>query len=290
MVILVIGGTGTVGKPSVEALLKAGAKVRVLSRSKDAVFKAFGDAVEAAEGDYSAISNPVVVAGVDKVLLITLSSQDQPKIEGDIAVTLKKLGVSHLVKVSVYGAAPHEPTGSLFNWHYAAEKNIRKSGIPFTFLRPNLFMQNLLRDAAGPISAQNTFYTPAGLDTHISHIDVRDIADVAAKVLTTTGHEGLTYNLTGPEDLTYIEVAQRFSSALGRQITATPASDAQFHKTLSGAGLPPCVVHMLVDLYQFYRRGGGSTVSGWTEILLGRPARSLEQFVKDNASAFAQKH
>lgn len=99
MVILVIGGTGTVGKPSVEALLKAGAKVRVLSRSKDTVFKAFGDAVEAAEGDYGAVSNPAVMAGVEKVLLITMSSPEQPKIEGDLAVTLKKLGVPHLVKV-----------------------------------------------------------------------------------------------------------------------------------------------------------------------------------------------
>jgi len=287
MVVLVIGGTGTVGIYSIKALLAAKLRVRILARNKAKAYELFGDSVEIIEGGYEDISQRQVVDGVKAALLITPSTPDQPQIEEDIAIALKKAGVAHLIKISAYNTSISEPTGNLLYFHALAEQNIIKSGIPFTILRPNLFVQSFAKETS--ISTSNTFYMPIGNKDLISAIDVQDIADVVVKILTTPGHEGRTYDLTGPEDLTFVEMAERFTKILGRQITFTPVSDLQFHETVTRAGAPSFFVHAILMLSQSYRKGRGAGVMGNTEILLGRPARKVDEFIKEKSLLFAPK-
>jgi len=289
MVVLIIGATGTVGTYTIKALLAVKVKVRVLARNKAKAHELFGDNVEIIEGGYDDVGQKQVVDGVKAALLITPSTPDQPQIEGNIAIALKKAGVPHLVKISAYGTSISEPTSSLFYFHALAEENIVKSGIPFTILRPNLFVQNFTRDWTTSISTTNTFSSALGNKDVISVIDVQDIADVVVKILTTPGHEGRTYDLTGPEDISFVELAEKFTKILGRHITYTSLSDLQFQESLIGAGAPPAHAHIIVLLYQFYRKGHGAGVMGNTEILLGRPARKADEYLKENAALFAPK-
>ena len=120
----------------------------------------------------------------------------------------------HIVKLSQLAADPGSPVRFL-RYHAAVEQAIRASGLAYTFLRPNLFMQGLLGFRAS-IVAEGRFFAAAG-DAKISAVDVRDIAAVAAAALT-EGHEGRTYDITGPEALTHAEMAERLSAALGRRV------------------------------------------------------------------------
>ena len=127
----------------------------------------------------------------------------------------RRLGVRHIVKQSVMGAA--EEAYSLANIHRPVEKAIEGSGLAWTFLRPNSFMQNAVTFMAQTIRAEGAFYSASG-QARISHVDVRDIAAVAVMALTAPGHEGKIHTLSGPEALTYDDMADELSKALGRDI------------------------------------------------------------------------
>ena len=136
----------------------------------------------------------------------------------------KSAGVKHIVKQSVMGA--DEESYSLANIHRPIEKAIERSGLAWTFLRPNSYMQNSVTFMGETIRAEGTFYSSTE-QAKISHVDVRDIVAVAVKVLTGPNCEGKAYTLTGPDALTYDELAGELSKALGRQIRHTnlPPSD-----------------------------------------------------------------
>ena len=123
----------------------------------------------------------------------------------------------------------------------------------------------------------------------IGMIDVRDIAECAARVLLDDPdrHDGETYTLTGPRSLTFDEVAGHLSLALGRPITHLPVSDDAKRKTLLGYGVPRWIVDMLEEYAQAYESGGGDFTTDTVADLLGRPARDIADFARDHAAAFA---
>jgi len=285
MVVLVIGGTGTVGTLSVRALLAAGAKVRVLAQNPQKAKELFPKDVEIVVGSYDIISKHL--QGVDKVLLITPSSEQQPEIEGKIASTVQAARIAQLVKISTYGASPAEPSTSFHYLHFQAEQNIIKSGVPYTILRPNFFAQNFVRDYKTSITLHDSFYAPINDRGRVSVIDVRDVADVAAKVLTTPGHENATYELTGPEDFTWPELAAKFTTILGREIKFQQISDAKFHEILVDLKVPNFTAVGLIQLFQYYRKDRGSGVVGNTEIILGREARKVDDYIKEAAPHYS---
>src|SRR6185369_6837224 len=116
------------------------------------------------------------------------------------------------------------------------EKQIEAAKIPFTFLRPNGFMQNFLQ-AAGTIKSQRAIHLPAG-DSRYSMIDVRDVAAVALRALTGPAHQGKAYRLSGPESLSHEDVAEKLSRVLGRKISYVDLPPAEFKEALQGFGLP----------------------------------------------------
>jgi len=292
--ILVTGPTGTVGKLVVSGLLSghASSSVRALTRDPEKSKLIFGDKVEFVKGDLNDSEwrrnhAEGALKGIDRLFLLTLSTPDQPQIEGEIVQLAKKAGVRHVVKLSVQGASTSEPSNSLTRWHAFAEEKIIDSGVPFTILRPNLFLQNFLRDDATPIKTSNKFFKPAG-NCRISHVDVRDIADIAVVVLTDPieKHQGQTYFVSGPESLTYDEVAERISRVLGKKVDFVSIDDFSFFSTLKSFKMPDHIAHMLVKLFQFYRTNGASEVFLDTKIVTGNSPRSVEQFFADHKDQF----
>ena len=173
--------------------------------------------------------------------------------------------------------------------HAESEDYIRSTGIPYTFLRPNGFMQNLVNYNAGTINAQNAFYGSEG-DGTVSHIDIRDIAAVAAKVLTEDGHISEAYTLTGPEALSNAQIAEKLSDLVGREISFVNLPPEQLKQALLSAGISDWSADALIDLQRLYREGGAATVTQEVERLLGRKPTSYGRFLSEYRSAFEHRH
>src|SRR5699024_1351557 len=196
----------------------------------------------------------------------------------------RRVGTRHVVKQSQWAAAADSPVRFL-RYHAAVEQKIKDSGMAYTFLRPNLFMQALL-GLREPIAHQNKFFAPIG-EARISIVDVRDIAAAAAAALTEEGHAGKTYDLTGPEALSHQEMAEKLSAALGRRIQFADVSPQVMRQTLAAAGFPDWQVEGLIEDYAHYSRGEASTITSGVEDAIGESPRDLAGFVRDYAPAVA---
>jgi uncharacterized protein YbjT (DUF2867 family) len=280
--ILVTGATGNTGRALVDALARRGALVRAMVRAEAdrAKLPAGVPAVVADFDDLASIA--AALEGAERAYLVTPSSERAEEQQRRFADLAAKAGVRHLVVLSQLASDENSPVRFL-RYHAAVEQHVRDLGIPYTFLRPNLFFQGLLA-FAGTISSQGQFYAPIG-DATISAIDVRDIADVAAVTLTEAGHEGATYTLTGPASITHTQMAAALAAALGRDVTFTDVPPEAFADSLRGI-LPPWQVEGLLEDYAHYRRGEAASVSSAVAEITGRPARDIQQFARDYAPAF----
>jgi uncharacterized protein YbjT (DUF2867 family) len=138
---------------------------------------------------------------------------------------------------------------------------------------------------AGTIAADGVFYAPDV--TKISMIDVADVADVAARVLTSDGHEGKAYVLTGPEALSYSDVADVYSGVLGRDVRWHEVSLEEARDSMREAGWPEELAVGFPEIMGGYRNGGVMRdVSPAVEELTGRAPRTFEEFVRENRAAF----
>jgi len=280
--ILVTGATGNTGRALVDALARRGALVRAMVRAEAdrAKLPAGVPAVVADFDDLASIA--AALDGADRAYLVTPSSERAEEQQRRFADLAAKAGLRHLVVLSQLASDEHSPVRFL-RYHAAVEQHVRDLGIPYTFLRPNLFFQGLLA-FAGTISSQGQFYAPIG-DATISAIDVRDIADVAAVTLTEAGHEGATYTLTGPASITHAQMAAALTAALGRGVTFVDVPPEAFAGRLRGI-LPPWQVEGLLEDYAHYRRGEAAAVSPAVAEVTGRPPRDIQQFARDYAPAF----
>jgi uncharacterized protein YbjT (DUF2867 family) len=188
------------------------------------------------------------------------------------------------VKVAAYGTSPDSPF-NLARWHAEVERTIARSGIAWTNLHPHYFMENFLMFHAGSIRAEGRFYAPLR-DGRIPMIDTFDIGAVAARCLTTEGHAGKTYDLTGPAALSHAEAAAILSQVLGRTITYVAVPAAAAAQGMREHGMPDWLVEGLGVLFEVYASGAAARVSPDVERILGRPPRSFEAFVREHAVAF----
>jgi uncharacterized protein YbjT (DUF2867 family) len=168
-------------------------------------------------------------------------------------------------------------------WHAAVERHIRELGVGFTFLRPNLYFQGLLAFAQS-IANEDRFFAPIG-DARVSAVDVRDIAAVAAVVLTEPGHAGRTHSITGPAAITHAEIAAAISKATGRQIAFVDAPPEAFAERLREV-LPSWQVGGLLEDYAHYSRSEAAAVSPTVAQVTGQQPRDIGQFARDYADAF----
>jgi uncharacterized protein YbjT (DUF2867 family) len=169
--------------------------------------------------------------------------------------------------------------------HRDSEERIEASGVPYTFMRPNGFMQNFVTYHSATIKAQNAFYGCQG-NGAVSHIDVRDLAAAVIAVISSKGHEGKAYPLTGPEALTQAQVAEKLSRATGRTISYVDLAQDEMRQAMLRAGMPEWSADAVLDLTRLYRDGGASSVDDTVEKLIGRKRKSFDEFAREYAAAF----
>jgi uncharacterized protein YbjT (DUF2867 family) len=281
--ILITGGTGTVGSVLLEKLAATDAKVRALVRSQGKAERIKASGIEAVIGDLGKPETlPAALNGVEKVFLLTSPTERQAELERNVIAAAKNAGVSHIVKLSAIGAGPDAPP--LIRDHYLIEQEIERAGIPHTHLRPNGFMQNILMTAP-TIKEKGLFYGPLG-EAKVSYVDARDIAAVAAAVLTGDGHQGKAYEITGPQSLSNKEVAQEFSSVLGKDVQYIDLPLEAMRSSMLGSGLSAWLTDRLIGLYEFYRDGRAAAVSHVVREVTGQEPITFRQFVREHVEAF----
>jgi uncharacterized protein YbjT (DUF2867 family) len=279
--ILITGASGNVGGEVLKQALAVGLKIRATFQSADKAAKAPAG-IEGVIMDYA---KPETIRpaldGVEKIFLVGPPVRDLPVMEANFIKEVCAAGRKHIVKLSALGGRESMfPSG-----HRDSEENIEASGLPYTFLRPNGFMQNLVNYDAGTIRSQDAFYGCQG-NGAVSLVDIRDIAAAAVIVLAATGHEGQSYALTGGEALTNGHVAEKISRVAERKISYVDLPPAEFKKAILSAGMPGWSADALLDLQRLYREGKANLVTNDVERLTGRKPISFDQFARDYAFAF----
>ncbi len=279
MTILVTGATGTTGSETVRALQRAGAHIRVGARNIEKAKALKGANTDFVEFD---LERPETYAaalrGAEKMYLCTpMDRYAHDRAFHLIDIALEQ-GVQHIVKLSAAGA-DSVPGITLARWHRASERYLMASGTAWTILRPAGFMANFGTFWGGSIKSEGRIYLPLG-NGKVSFIDTRDIADVAAKVLTTNGHFGKIYNLTGGEALDVHTIARQIGDALGKNVTYVDVNEAQAKQSM--AGMPDWAVESLMSLFYVFKNNWAAGTTPDVAMVLGRKPRTFAEFVKDN--------
>lgn len=283
--ILVTGASGQCGSELIRKLSARRVPVRGLVRSaaKAAAITSL-PLVEIVEGD---MARPETLGealrGVDRAMLISSSDPTMLEVQANFIDAARKAGVQHVVKLS--GIMPEVDSPFRFaRMHGEIERELEESGMAFTHLRAGEFMQAYYRQVPS-IQAQGEIRLPME-QARIASIDVGDIAEVAATVLTSAGHEGKIYPLTGPEALSMAEVAERLSAATGRHIQYINISpEAAFHANLD-RGVPPYSAEALAELFAERRKGKESLVSHVIPTVFGWQPTKFAEFARRNAAIF----
>ena len=279
--ILVTGASGKVGGQALRRLVEKGQEVRTFTRDPSKI-EALELGVEAFQGDLDqADTIAPAVAGVDRVLIVAggwdIAAEDANVIDAAV-----EAGVGHVVLLSSLGVEAGVASGP---FHAPGEDKLRATGLPWTILRPGFYMANALmwRDT---IVGQGVIYEPTGSGRH-ALVHPADVGDVAAEVLSSEGHEGKTYELTGPEALSSADCAAELSAALGREIRHVDVPEEAFRQGLAQAGVPAPVVDNLARYYAMVKAGEFDMVTSTVADLLGRPARTFREWAAANAGAFS---
>jgi uncharacterized protein YbjT (DUF2867 family) len=283
--LLITGATGTVGREVVTRLSAQGIEVRAVTRDLRKADANRLPHVEFVQGNFEDFeSMRRACAGVDRAFLLTNSTERAEAQQTSFTRVAHQSGVRHLVKLSQLHADARAP-GRFLRYHAAVEAAVRASGLTFTLLRPNLYMQGLLNFRQRTL-LQHTFFAAAG-DARISAVDVRDVADVAVAALTTTQHDNQVYALTGPDALTFAEMAHQLSQAVGRTITYVDVPPEAMRAALADLGFPAWQADGLLEEFAMYRRGEAAGVEPGVREALGRAPRAFDDFARDYAPLFA---
>jgi len=284
--ILVTGATGTNGRLVVEALLRAGVQVRAMIQDQGRAASLRDAGAECMVADFdtpASLAGPL--AGVERALLLSAVDQRLVEREARFVEAAQKSGVRHLVKFSAIGAHP-AASFTFGRQHGRSEHVIIESGLAFTFIQPNFFMQNLLW-SADTLKTRGELYSTLG-SARVSHVDARDIARVIAATLTEPidRHAGRIHLVTGAAAVTFSEVAETLTRALGRPVRYVDLSDEQLKGALLANGQSEWQATALVELNTYARQGHASVVTDTVDRVTHQPARSLEEWVRDHSAAF----
>ena len=271
--ILVTGASGLVGR-EVAARLAGRAPVRLALRDATVPGSVRFDFQD------SSTFAPAL-DGAAAVFLLRPPRLARPRRDfGPFVAAMQAAGVERVAFLSVRGAG-----GNPLLPHRGIERLLEGSGLAWTHLRPNDFMQNLLTVHRANIRDQGEIWAPAGRG-RASYVDVRDVAEAAARVLTEPGHERRAYTLTGGEALDLYEVAAVLSEALGRRVTYRNPGVPAFLRHVRAAGQPLALGLVMTGVYTVARLGWAAEVVPDLPRLLGRAPTPFRSFVQDHADAW----
>jgi len=279
--VLVTGATGTIGRDIAKRLSEGGVSVRAGVRDQAKAKKELPDIALVPFDFENEKMFSAALEGVEKVFLLPPLLPNQLELMNRFVDAAKRAGVGHIVKLSAIGI-DDETQPTAIKWHGASERHIRESGVAFTFLRPNSFMQNFITYFP---PRNGAIYLPWGNGT-ASFVDTRDIANVAAKALTSDGHGGRIYTLTGPATLGIAEVALILSEVAGREFKYVDVPEAAARDGMLQAGVPPWQVELVLELHAINKQNRWSAVTSDVEKVTGTPPTDFAQFARDHADKF----
>ena len=282
--ILVTGATGKTGSATAKSLSDMGEKFRVLIRNeaKKQELESLG-----AEVVIGSIENVEAVEqsmdGIDTVLILLPNSEGQLKLEKQLVDSAKQSGAKKIVKMSSIEATP-DAKSPIPKLHLESEEYIKQSGLSWTMVKPNFYMQNLLA-SAGTIKDQGKIFLPMG-EGKTGMIDTTDVGKVLAKVLSEDGHESMNHEITGPEILSFYEVAEIFSQVLGTEVDYVDVPLAAYKETLGQFLTNQWHLDAVIDLFKGIAEGGIEEKTDTFNALMGNAPKSLAQFVTENSFIF----
>jgi uncharacterized protein YbjT (DUF2867 family) len=282
--ILLTGATGKAGSETAKALAARGVKARALVRNPEKAQPLKAAGIEVVIGDVGdAASVEKALDGAERLFVLLPNSQRQLELETGLIDQAKRAGVRHVVKMSSMEATA-SATAAIPKAHWASEEHLRRSGMAWTMIKPNFFMQQLLSSARS-IKENKTISMPTG-DGRTAMNDVRDIGAVSAEALAGKGHENKSYEITGPELLTFAQVAERFSEVLGTKISYVAADPAAYLEILKRVLPNEWHANAVAELFRGIAEGGLKRTTDTFKRLIGREPIPLVQFIRDHMTAF----
>lgn len=279
--ILVTGATGNIGTELVKALRARHADFAVMTSQAGS---APADVAEVQGNFLDRASLARAFAGIDTLFLLFPMIPDMPIMAANAVAAAKAAGVKHIVRSSGAGADANSPA-AIAKVHGEIDALVAASGIPFTLLLPTSFMQNTINFYGSSIR-DGALYAPRG-NGAMAVIDVRDIAAVAAEVLThPTAHAGRSYTLSGPENLSDAQMMSLIAREIGREVKYVDIPEQAALDTMTNMGVPPTVIEWLMSLNHVIKQGWAAGVSPMVQQITGREPRRFEDFVRENVAAW----
>lgn len=284
--ILITGATGNISSGIIAQLKGSAHRLLALVRNPEKAEELKRQGVELRVGD---LEKPWTLssafASTDIVWVLAPPGPRAPEQCSNALWAAKQAGAKHVVRLSAIGAAHTAPTINS-RLHALSDAELVESGIPFTILKPHYFMQNLMM-AAQSVAQQGAMYF-ALADGKMGLIDSRDISEFAAHVLTTAGHEGKTYTLTGPASISMHQVAAAIGEAIGKAVKYVPVTVEAQRQSILQMGMDEWMANLLGDYSTAYSANWGDLVTDDFQRVMGKAPRSIAQFGRDFAGAFGK--
>jgi len=288
----VTGASGKLGMGVVRGLLTrtSASDIIAITRSPEKLEAFSSQGVTVRAGDFNdGAGLEKAFSGVDRLLIIPgsdLTPDVRPAQHRTAINAAKTAGVGHIIYISSVGCRPGPPDGIL-ETHFATEQALITSGATWTLLRMSIYAESLLNGAKQALSTDNYTALPGAPAAYIVR---EDLAAAAAGLLTTKGHEGITYHATGQASLTASEIAEIVGNLARSTMQFSPITVAQLESSLSGFGLPPGVVNAISRFQQALQAGAFDLVTGDVERLSGRPAESVANFLSRSLGVTESSH
>jgi uncharacterized protein YbjT (DUF2867 family) len=282
--ILVTGATGRVGSRVLEHLDDLGADVTAMVRVEARALE-LPPRVEELVGSLDDPPGPDVLQRFDRVFLLSPAHESQVELEVRFIDALA--GAGHrpwVVKVAADGFQEPDCTVRYMRSHREIAAHLDATGLPVSYLAPTLYMDNLVA-AADAIRTQGVLAAPAG-DGRIAFVAARDVAAVAARVLTSEDPEERIYTLTGPEALSYADLAERISATFAGTVDYVDQPPEEARRSWLDAGLTPWQADGQLELFDWARNGGYDSVTDEVLVTTGTEPRSVQAWLDEARAAF----
>ncbi len=280
----VAGASGTIGQLLCNVLNSLNEEFRAFGRSQPESYFDIGNN-QWRSGNFDNYESLVqAMDGCDSVFLTCSPGKQMAEHEINVIKVAQELGVKNLVKVSVPNASRIGRT-KLQRLHSLSEEFLQQSGLNWSILRPNAFMQNLHGDTQG-FNINRKFCLPLE-GAEYAFIDALDIAHVAASLITSEDPQNKVFNLTGPDLLTYMEVAEIITHISGNKYSFNNITDDEYTEIMKKAGVDTWFIDEILEWFREFRDLNVGNVTSDVEKVLGRAPNNIKHYITKNLSIFS---